>query len=84
MSEHRMPEEVIRLYRDEFDEGQRITRGLGQLELVRTREILRRYLPDRPLRVLDIGGATGVHAAWLAEYGHRVHVVDPVASSRGQ
>ena len=80
MSEHRTPEEVIRHYRDETDEGQRLARGLGQLELLRTREIVRRHLPDGPLRVLDVGGATGVHAAWLAEDGHRVHVVDPVAS----
>jgi SAM-dependent methyltransferase len=80
MSEHRTPEDVIRHYRDDFDEGQRITRGLGQLELLRTREIVRRHLPDRTLRVLDVGGATGVHAAWLAEDGHRVHVVDPVAT----
>jgi SAM-dependent methyltransferase len=80
MSEYRTPDEVIRHYRDEFDEGQRLTRGLGELELLRTREIVRRHLPDRPLRVLDVGGATGVHAAWLAADGHRVHVVDPVAA----
>ena len=54
MSEHRTPEEVIRHYRDEIDEGQRITRGLGQLELLRTREIVRRHLPEGPLRVLEV------------------------------
>jgi ubiquinone/menaquinone biosynthesis C-methylase UbiE len=80
MEEHRPPEEVIRHYRDEMDEGQRLMHGLGQLELLRTREIVRRHLPDGPLRVLDVGGATGVHAAWLAEDGHQVHVVDPVAA----
>jgi SAM-dependent methyltransferase len=80
MTEGRTPEEVIRHYRDDIDEGERITHGLGQLELLRTREIVRRHLPDGALRVLDVGGATGVHAAWLAEDGHRVHVVDPVAS----
>lgn len=80
MSEYRPPDEVVRHYRDEFDEGERITRGLGQLELLRTREIVRRHLPHGRLRILDVGGATGVHAAWLAEDGHRVHVVDPVAA----
>jgi hypothetical protein len=44
-------------------EEQRISVGLGQLELLRTREILRRHLPPPPARVLDIGGATGVHAS---------------------
>jgi SAM-dependent methyltransferase len=28
--------------------------------------------------VLDVGGATGVHAAWLADDGHEVHLVDPL------
>ncbi len=29
-------------------------------------------------RILDVGGATGVHAAWLSERGHVVTLVDPV------
>jgi SAM-dependent methyltransferase len=78
MEEQGLPEEVMRHYRDEFDEGQRLVHGLGQLELLRTREIVRRHLPDGSLRILDVGGATGVHAAWLAEDGHQVHIVDPV------
>lgn len=57
-------------------EEERITAGLGQLELVRVREVLGRHLPPAPADVLDLGGATGVHAAWLAEAGHRVQIVD--------
>jgi len=57
-------------------EEDRITAGLGQLELVRTQEVLRRHLPAPPAHLLDVGGATGVHAAWLAEAGYRVHIVD--------
>ena len=57
-------------------EEQRISAGLGQLELLRTQEVLRRHLPSPPARVLDIGGATGVHASWLAADGYRVHLVD--------
>ena len=49
----------------------------GRLEFLRTRELLRRFLPGRS-RVLDVGGGTGVHAAWLAADGHRVHLVDVV------
>jgi ubiquinone/menaquinone biosynthesis C-methylase UbiE len=61
------------------DEGTRLTRsGHGRLELLRTRELLGRYLPDPPARVLDVGGGTGVHAMWLAERGYNVHLVDPV------
>lgn len=50
----------------------------GRLEYLRTQELIRRWLPASGLRVLDVGGATGVHAEWLAADGHSVHVVDPV------
>jgi SAM-dependent methyltransferase len=49
----------------------------GRLEYLRTRELLRRFLPG-PARILDAGGGTGVHAAWLAADGHAVHLVDVV------
>jgi SAM-dependent methyltransferase len=72
------PDEIVDHYDREIDEERRITQGLGQLELLRTREIVRRHLPPGPRRILDVGGGTGVHAAWLADDGHHVHVVDPV------
>jgi SAM-dependent methyltransferase len=74
----RFPDEILQHYDREIDEGQRITRGLRQLELLRTREIVRRHLPPAGRRVLDIGGGTGVHAAWLAADGHGVHLIDRV------
>lgn len=72
-----VPEEILQHYR-EADEGARITEGYGRLELIRTQEIVRRHLPEGPLRVLDIGGAKGVHAAWLMADGHRVELFDIV------
>ena len=48
------------------------------IEFERTREIVRRHLPAGPLRILDVGGAAGVHAAWLAGDGHDVHLIDPM------
>ncbi|WP_328616309.1 class I SAM-dependent methyltransferase [Amycolatopsis sp. NBC_00355] len=51
----------------------------GRLEYLRTRELLRRFLPGRA-RVLDVGGGTGVHAAWLAGDGHPVDLIDVVPS----
>ncbi|HLN06758.1 MAG TPA: class I SAM-dependent methyltransferase [Acidimicrobiales bacterium] len=74
-----VPEEITAHYEREYDEGNRIVEGLGQLELLRTREILARHLPPAPLRILDIGGGTGVHAQWLAQQGHDVLVIDPIA-----
>lgn len=67
-------------YRDRYVEDDRLSRsGHGRLEFVRTQELLRRYLPVPPATILDVGGATGVHARWLAADGHSVHLVDPVA-----
>jgi SAM-dependent methyltransferase len=57
-------------------EEDRLTTGLGALELVRTQEIVRRHLPRPPARVLDVGGGTGVHAAWLLADGYVVDLVD--------
>jgi len=74
----RFSDEIVEHYDSEIDEAQRITHGLGQLELLRTREIIRGHLPPGPQRILDVGGGTGIHAAWLAADGHHVHLIDPV------
>src|SRR5205807_3029843 len=50
----------------------------GRLELIRTQEILRSHLGTAPLDILDVGGATGIHSAWLAADGHRCTVLDPM------
>lgn len=73
---------AIRSYYDgQFDEDTRIqTRSVGgQVELERTRRLIGPALPPAA-RVLDVGGATGVHSRWLTEAGHEVTLVDPVPS----
>ena len=63
----------------EYDEAARLhSTATGLLEFERTRELLRRYLPPPPARVLDVGGGPGAHARWLIEEGYEVHLVDPV------
>ena len=65
-------------YYSQLGERSRLTGSpMGQLEYLRTRELLSRWLPHPPGQVVDVGGATGVHARWIAELGHRVQVVDP-------
>jgi SAM-dependent methyltransferase len=68
----------IRQYYEQGRERERLTRGGGTLELVRTQELLQRFLPPPPADVLDVGGGPGVYAAWLAQRGYRVHLVDPM------
>jgi len=65
-------------YDTAYDEDTRLREGLGRLELARVQEIVRRHLPPAA-RVLDVGGATGVHAEWLLDDGHTVHLVDLLA-----
>jgi len=59
-------------------EGGRLLEGSGLIELARTQDVLERYLPAPPARVLDVGGGTGVYARGLAGRGYEVHLVDPM------
>ncbi|WP_199841132.1 MULTISPECIES: class I SAM-dependent methyltransferase [Actinomycetes] len=70
---------LVEHYGTETTESARLVRSPhGRLEFLRTQELVRRAIPPTGQRVLDVGGATGVHARWLAADGHSVHVVDPV------
>jgi SAM-dependent methyltransferase len=75
-----MAEDDIAQHYATASEATRLTRSAhGRLEFLRTQELIRRHAPALPGRVLDVGGATGVHAQWLAQDGYQVHVMDPVA-----
>ncbi|MFI5799282.1 class I SAM-dependent methyltransferase [Streptomyces sp. NPDC051677] len=72
--------EIVKFYTETIDETDRLTKTAdGRLELLRTQELLRRYLPEPAARVLDVGGGPGVHARWLVADGYTVHLVDPIA-----
>jgi ubiquinone/menaquinone biosynthesis C-methylase UbiE len=64
---HRAPEE------------HRLEQGPFVLEEARTRELIERHARLPPATVLDVGGAAGAYAVWLADAGYMVHLVDPVA-----
>lgn len=59
-------------------ERDRLAAGPGALEFARTLVLLERYLPPAPAVVVDAGGGPGRYAAWLAERGYEVHLVDPM------
>lgn len=61
-----------------MDEDSRLTQGWGPLELARTQELIQRSLPAAPAVVLDVGGGSGVYAAWLAALGYEVLLIDLV------
>jgi ubiquinone/menaquinone biosynthesis C-methylase UbiE len=57
-------------------EEARLQQGPFQLEEARTRELILRFAPRPPATVLDVGGAAGAYALWLAAAGYTVHLVD--------
>ena len=68
----------IRSFFNRYDEAGRLERPEGQIEKIRTRELMVRYLPSAPAVVLDVGGGSGVHAIWLAElnlWGVSAHIM---------
>ena len=63
-------------YYERAPEESRLEMGPFKLEAVRTRELIERHIPHAPAEVLDVGGAAGAYALWLAERGYDVHLVD--------
>ncbi len=71
-----LPDDVTRYY-SRAKEQERLLSS-HNLERERTQELLIRYLPPAPATILDVGGAAGVYALWLAQRGYTVHLIDPV------
>jgi ubiquinone/menaquinone biosynthesis C-methylase UbiE len=72
-----LPDEAL-LHYEEGREDRRLLNSVGQLELVRTQELLSRYLPPPPATIFDVGGGAGIYAFWLAQQGYEVHLIDAV------
>lgn len=65
-------------YYERAPEESRLEDGAFQLEQARTRELIERHAPPAPAEVVDVGGAAGAYALWLAERGYTVHLLDAV------
>ena len=65
-------------YYENTDEVARLRSDQGFLEFERTQGIIRRVIDPPPARVADVGGGPGVYAAWLAQEGYDVTLVDPI------
>jgi SAM-dependent methyltransferase len=69
-------DETVKDYYSTGVELGRVAAGSSRIEFERTKELLERYLPPAPARVLDVGGGPGVYADWLADLGYGVKLVD--------
>jgi len=79
MSQMKLIHTEIDEFYSESSEETRLQVGLGPLEFERNKELIERFLPEGPVKVLDVGGGPGIYAEWLAKKGYEVHLVDPVA-----
>ena len=67
----------IATYYNRKNENQRLFCGRGELEFLRTKQIIEQFLPDGTgLSIVDAGGGSGPYAFWLAEKGHKVALFD--------
>lgn len=58
------------------DEAGRLDKPRGTVEFLRTMEIIGRFLPPPPARILDVGGGPGRYALDLQAAGYVVELVD--------
>src|SRR5580704_8062089 len=68
--------EATRHYASGYEATRLFGSAHGELERVRSQEIIARHLPPRPARVIDVGGAGGVYSLWLLDQGYEVRLVD--------
>jgi ubiquinone/menaquinone biosynthesis C-methylase UbiE len=59
-----------------FERDRLFSEGEPRLELTRTLELLDRFLPAAPARLIDVGGGAGAYSAIWARRGYDVHLYD--------
>ena len=75
---HTQLDPAIAAYYEQSPEEARLDSGASQLEALRTRELIERHASPPPATIVDVGGAAGAYAGWLAEAGYSVHLLDAV------
>jgi SAM-dependent methyltransferase len=71
-----LPADAARHYASGYEATRLFGSAQGELERVRTQEILGRSLPRPSARIVDVGGAAGVYSLWLLDQGYEVRLID--------
>ena len=69
---------------ESYDEAGRLDKPRGAVEFLRTMEIVGRFLPPPPARLLDVGGGPGRYAREFQDAGYVVELVDPLEAHVAQ
>jgi SAM-dependent methyltransferase len=67
---------AIASFYEQTPEEDRLGQGAFLIEQARTRELIGRFAPPAPAAVVDVGGAAGAYALWLAGAGYQVYLID--------
>ncbi len=68
-------DEVLEFYNAGAEKG-RLERGLGKVELYRTKEILKKYITGTNYKIYDVGGGIGIYSSWLSQMNNEVHLLE--------
>lgn len=68
-------DEVLEFYDCGAEKG-RLERGLGKIELYRTKEILSKYITNTKNIIYDVGGGIGVYSSWLSKKDNELHLLE--------
>jgi SAM-dependent methyltransferase len=69
---------------ESYDEAGRLDKPRGTVEFLRTVEIIGRFLPPPPARLLDVGGGPGRYALEFQGAGYVVELVDALEAHVAQ
>lgn len=69
---------------ESYDESGRLDKPRGAVEFLRTMEIVKRFLPPPPARLLDVGGGPGRYALAFQDAGYDVELVDALETHVAQ
>ncbi|MEO8254273.1 MAG: class I SAM-dependent methyltransferase [Flavobacterium sp.] len=70
--------EALRLKKSlSVEQIEKLTRRKTVHALIKS--LIEKYTPSISSKIIDIGGGTGKYSEWLANKGHRVHLVEPVS-----
>src|SRR5438045_9078903 len=71
-----MDQDKIKEYYSTEIEKNRLDLDYFKLEGIRTKEIIARFLKEKNLKIVDIGGGAGFYSFCLQALGHSVSLVD--------